>query len=183
MDIDNALPGHLVASVFEVLLVDAGYQVIPTGIERTLRELRTVSVDTYIDLVPKRLRSEPDFFILDLDARQSWLTEIKFRHYLHPALCDDLRTMHREWAPFNLILAIAEPPMQWTGIVRHIKAFTIHPETRLDEEFFRSKGTRLQDVFARLGKRWEEGTIQKAQDAILRITSREESPSSWSART
>jgi len=58
------------------------------------------------------------------------------------------------------------------GIVRHIKVFTIQPETRLDVEFFRSKGARLQNVFARLGKRWEEGTIQKAQDAILRIASR-----------
>jgi hypothetical protein len=183
MNIDNALPGHLVASVFEVLFVDAGYQIIPTGIERTLRELRTVSLDTYIDLVPQRLRSEPDFFILDLNVHQSWMTEIKFRHYLHPALCDDLRVMHREWAPFHLILALAEPPIEWTGIVRHIKVFTIKPETRLDEEFFRTRGTRLQDVFPRLGKRWGDGTIQKAQDAILRITAREDIPSPWSPQS
>jgi len=108
MDIDNALPGHLVASVFEVLLVDAGYQ-------RTLRELRTVPVDAYIHLVPPRLRSAPDFFALDLEGGQSWSTEIKLRHYLHPALCDDLRVMHRAWAPFTLILAVAEPPKEWTG--------------------------------------------------------------------
>ncbi len=132
MDLDNALPGHLVASVFEVLLVDAGYQVIPTGIERTLRELRTVPVDAYIDLVPPRLRAAPDFFVLDIGARQAYLTEIKFRQYLHRALCDDLPN-----------------PVGW------------------------SKGARLQDIFVRLGKRWEEGTIQKAQDAILRIASRE----------
>jgi len=181
MDIDNALPGHLVASVFEVLLVDAGYQVIPTGIEKTLRELRTVSVDAYIDLVPPRFRSQPDFFVLDLEAHRSWLTEIKFRHYLHPALCDDLRAMHREWAPFNLILALAEAPKEWSGIVRHIKVFTINAETRLDEDFFRTKGMRLQDVYPRLGKRWEEGTIQKAQDAILRITARDEIPSAQGA--
>jgi hypothetical protein len=173
MDIDNALPGHLVASVFEVLLIDAGYQVIPTGIERTLRELRTVPVDAYIDLVPLRLRSAPDFFVLDVQGQQSWLTEIKFRHYLHPALCDDLVVMHRDWAPFTLILAVAEPPKEWTGIVRHIKVFTIQPETRLDGEFLKGKGVRLQDVFVRLGNRWEEGTIQKAQDAILRIASRD----------
>lgn len=173
MDIDNALPGHLVASVFEVLLIDAGDQVIPTGIERTLRELRTVDVDTYIDLVPQRLRCAPDFFVLDVEARQSWLTEIKFRHYLHPALCDDLRVIQRDWAPFTLILALAEPPKEWTGIVRHIKVFTIQSETRLDQEFLSGRGARLQDVFVRLGKRWEEGTIQKAQDAILRIASRE----------
>jgi len=120
------------------------------------------------------LRSAPDFFVLDLEGGQSWSTEIKLRHYLHPALCDDLRAMHQEWAPFTLILAVADPPKEWrTGIVRHIKVFTIQAETRLDDEFFKIKGTRLQDVFVRLGKRWEEGTIQKAQDAILRIASRD----------
>ena len=51
----------------------------------------------------------------------------------------------QEWAPFTLILAVAEPPKEWAGIVRHIKVFTIQAETRLDEEFFRSKGARLQD--------------------------------------
>jgi hypothetical protein len=31
MDIDNVLAEHVVASVIEVLLVDAGYEVVPTG--------------------------------------------------------------------------------------------------------------------------------------------------------
>ena len=106
MDLDNALPGHLVASVFEVLPIDA-----------------------YLDLVHPRLRFAPDFFVFDVEARQSWLTEIKFRHYIHRALCDDLRLIQRDWAPFTLILAVAEPPREWTGIVRHIKTFTMsgHP--------------------------------------------------------
>jgi len=81
--------------------------------------------------------------------------------------------MHQAWAPFTLILAVAEPPKEWTGIVRHIKVFTIEAGTRLDDEFFKTEGARLQDIFARLGKRWEEGTILKAQDAILRIAARE----------
>jgi len=158
-------------STIEVLLVDAGY-----------REIRTIPLSTDIGLVPPRLRCSPDFFILDLEACQSWHTEIKFRHYLHPALCDDLRPMQREWAPFTLILSVAEPPKEWIGVVRHIKAFTIQPQTKLDMEFFATKGARLQDIFPKLGKRWEEGTIQKAQDAILRITSRAEAPSPHSAR-
>ena len=40
MHLDEALQGHLVAAIVEVLLIDAGYQVIPTGIERSIRELR-----------------------------------------------------------------------------------------------------------------------------------------------
>ena len=173
MDMDDALAGHLVASVFEVLLVDAGYEVVPTGVERIIRELRALKHDAYVDLVHHRLRTAPDYFVLDVEARQSWLTEVKFRHYIHPALCDDLRAIQHAWAPLALILAVTEPPEEWTGVVQHIRVFTIEADTRLDRQFFSDRGSRLQDVFPRLGKRWEEGTIQKAQDAILRITSRE----------
>jgi hypothetical protein len=173
MDIDNVLAGHLVASVFEVLLVDAGYEVVPTGVERSIRELRAVTREAYRDLVHPRLRSVPDFFVLDVEARQSWLTEVKCCQQIWPRLCDKLRATQQEWAPYTLILAVAKPPEVWTGVVSHIRAFVIEADTRLDHQFLSDHGARLQDVFPRLGKRWEEATIQKAQDAILRIMSRE----------
>lgn len=173
MDIDSTLPGHLVAAVFEVLLVDAGYQVIPTGIERSVREVRAIDLATYRELAHPRLRSAPDFFVLDLEARQSWLTEVKFRHYLHPLLLDDLRLIHRDWAPFVLILAVAEPPIEWTGVVRHVRVFPIAGDTVIDEQLLNHAGRRIQDVFQRLGERWQDGTIRKAQEAILRITSKD----------
>lgn len=171
MEIDYALPGHLVAAVFEVLLTDAGYQVVPIGIERTIREFRTIDAKAYLDLVHPRLRSAPDFFVLDIEGRRSWMTEIKFRRYLHARLFEDLQFIQRDWAPFTLILAVAEPPGEWTGIVKHVRVFPIEAHTRLDEPFLRSAGLRLQDVFPRLADKWQEATIQKAQDAILRITS------------
>lgn len=173
MDIDYALPGHLVAAVFEVLLIDAGYQVIPTGIERSLRELRTIDAAAYRELAHPRLRFAPDFFVLDVEARQGWLTEIKFRQYIHPRLFDDLQIVQKDWAPFVLLLAVAEPPQEWTGTVRHIRVFEIDSATHLDQQFFREAGRRIQDVFARLGDRWEDGTILKAQEAILRITAKQ----------
>ncbi len=172
MDLDNALHGHLVAAVFEVLLIDAGYQVVPLGVERSVRELRTVGQEKYLDLVHPRLRFIPDFFVLDLDEEESWLMEVKYRHYLHPRLLDDLKGIQEEWAPFMLILAVGEPPDEWTGIIRHIKVFEIGPKTRLDQQFLKDEGQRLQDLFTRLGDRWEEGTIERAQQAILRITAR-----------
>jgi hypothetical protein len=173
MHIENVLAGHVVASVFEVLLVDAGYEVVPTGVERIVRELRAVSREAYRDLVHPRLRSVPDFFVLDVEAGQSWLTEVKAYQLICPALCDRLRATQREWTPFTLILAVAKPPEEWTGVVEHIRAFTIEADTRLDSQFLSDQGARLQDVFPRLGKRWEEATIQKAQEVILRVMSRE----------
>lgn len=169
MDIEHALPGHLVAAVFEILLIDAGYQVVPIGIERSVRELRIVDRDIYRSLVHPKLRSVPDFFVLDVERREGWLTEIKFRRYVHPRLLDDLLLVQRDWAPFVLILAVAEPPPEWKGIVRHIKAFQIDPETRLDWQFLNDPTLRIQDVFSRLAEKWEEETIRKAQDAILRV--------------
>lgn len=171
MDIDYALPGQLVVAVFEILLSDAGYEVVPTGIERSVRELRTVDVDIYKDLIDPRLRSFPDFFVLDVKGRQSWLTEVKFRHYIHPRLFDDLRTMQRDWAPFTLIQSLLDPPKEWGGTVRHIRVFKVEPDTKLDIEFLTHAGLKLEDVFVRLGEKWREGTVQKAQDAILRILS------------
>ena len=112
-------------------------------------------------------RSEP----LDLEEGKSWLTEIKFRHYLHPKFVDDLKTIQGEWAPFTLILAVREPPEEWKGTIRHIRLFEIDEDTEIRPDLFRCAGERLQDVFERLGDRWEEGTIERAQDAILRITS------------
>ncbi len=45
--LDAALSGHLVVTVIEVLLVDAGYQVVPLGVERIVRELRAVDGERF----------------------------------------------------------------------------------------------------------------------------------------
>lgn len=170
MDLENALHGHVVAAIFEVLLVDAGYQVIPLGVERSVRELRAVGEEQYLRLIHPRLRSIPDFFVLDLDEEESWLTEVKYRPYLHPRLIEDLEAIQREWAPFTLILAVREPPDEWKGTIRNIRVFKIGSETGVDLQFLKGGGQRLQDVFAHLGARWKEATIERAQDAILRFT-------------
>ena len=122
--IEDALKGHLVAAVFEVLLIDAGYQVIPTGVEKTIRELRPVDYDTYIDLIHPRLRSVPDMFVLDVEAHETWLTEIKFRRSLGRSELLDKLANQLDWTPFWLILAVACPPEEWKkGGVHHLKIF------------------------------------------------------------
>jgi len=173
MNLDNTLRGQLIAAAVEVLLIDAGYQVIPTGIERSLRELRAVDVERYLELAPIQLRTIPDFFVLDLRARQSWLVEVKFRRYLHRQFLDDLEAILETWAPFMLVLVLAQPPDEWTGDVRHIRVFEIDEDTDLTLEFICKGGRRLQDVFGRLRERWPEGTILRAQEACLRLVSEE----------
>jgi len=120
-------------------------------------------------IAPPRLRSMPDFFVIDPDSPQGWLTEVKFRRYLHANLVDDIRTAQDHWAPFQLVLAVAEPPEEWAGAVKHLRAFRIEPAARLNRGFFTSRGERIQDVFTRLTPKWPDATIQQAQDVILRI--------------
>ncbi|OGK99570.1 MAG: hypothetical protein A3E31_06455 [Candidatus Rokubacteria bacterium RIFCSPHIGHO2_12_FULL_73_22] len=167
--LDAALSGHLVATVIEVLLVDAGYQVIPLGIERVVRELRNADAERFRQIAPPRLRSMPDLFVIDPDGGQGWLVEVKFRRYLHSKLVEDIGAVQTHWAPLLLVLAVAEPPDEWTGLVRHLRVFRIEPEARLTHAFFAGHGERIQDVFGRLTPKWPEATIQQAQDVILRI--------------
>ena len=118
MDLDNALRGHVVAAIFEVLLVDAGYQIVPLGVERSVRELRAVGQEKYLKLIHPRLRCIPDFFILDIEAGGSWLTEIKYRSNIQDArLLEGLKAVQQEWAPFAVILAVREPPDEWKGTI------------------------------------------------------------------
>jgi hypothetical protein len=180
MDLHRTLHGHVAAAAIEVLLVDAGYQVIPTGIERSLRELQTLGADRYLALAPPQLRTTPDFFVLDLEAENSWLVEVKSRRYLHENLCLDLKAAQRIWSPLALILVVEQPPPEWRGEVKHIRVFDITPETRLTPRFFREEGARLQDVFMRLKDKWSDATILTVQEACLRLVTQSDDQTSTS---
>ena len=162
-----------VAGAFELLLYDAGYQVIPTGIERSLRELRSVDRDRYIKLAHPRLRTTPDCFVLDLEGGNSWLTEVKYRRYMSERLLKGLEEIRQTWSPYVLVLVLAEPPEEWTGDVSHIRAFEIDERTDLTLKYLLEDGSRLQDVFVRLKERRKNGTILSVQEAIKRLVVQE----------
>jgi hypothetical protein len=168
--LDAALSGHLVASLVEVLLVDAGYQVIPLGIERIIRELRTADADRFRDVAPPQLRALPDFFVIEPELNRGRLVEVKFRRYLHSKLVEDIAAVQEHWAPMVLVLAVAEPPEEWTGAVHHLRVFEIEPRSQLTRAYFATHGARMQDIFTRLTPKWPDATIRQAQDVILRIT-------------
>jgi hypothetical protein len=171
--LDAALSGHLAATVIEVLLVDAGYQVVPLGVERIIRELRTADAERFRGVAPPRLRCLPDFFVIDPDSNQGSLVEVKFRRYVHSKLVEDMSAVQEHWAPLLLVLAVAEPPEEWTGTVRHLRLFKIEPKAQLTRGFFTSHGARMQDIFSRLTPKWPDATIRQAQDVILRIATEE----------
>jgi len=177
MKIENALKGHTICSIFETLLVDAGYHVVPFGIERVIREVRPLHAEDYLSVMKpwQNLRSMPDLFVLDLEKKKGWLTEVKYKKKLSRAIVKEFDKYKQTWGPFNIILALSTPPSSWTGEVKHIRVFEVNKNTELNSEFFEDNGKRIQDVFKRLGERWEELTILKAQEMISNIAQSYES--------
>src|SRR5262245_32913393 len=56
---------------------------------------------------------------------------MKLRHCVHPAVCNDVRKMQLDWASFTLILAVAEPPDEWSGMVRCFRSLPSNPTRNL----------------------------------------------------
>ncbi|HXG02048.1 MAG TPA: hypothetical protein VNO23_01365 [Candidatus Binatia bacterium] len=170
MNLDSRLQGQLAAAAIEALLADAGYQVIPVGIEHSLRELKFLDPKRYVKVAPVMLRTAPDLFVLDPDGDTSRLVEVKYRRRLHERLVRRLRRIQAGWAPFVLVLIVAESPPNWAGHINHIKAFEIDRKTHLSLDFLGGGGRRLQDVFPRLTERWADETILRVQDVIRRLS-------------
>lgn len=171
MTIENFYKGHSVESIFETLLTDSGYHVAYLGIEKIIRELRPLSQDEYVEITNKfeELKSLPDLVVLDLDENPKMFpTEIKYRTNLTQSLSRDIEKIKPR--PFCLILVITgEEPWGKEGVIHHIKAFTIKKETQLNKDFFLEEYERIQDIFPKLSKEYDRGTIEKAENQILRI--------------
>ncbi len=64
MDFTSKLKGQITQSLIECLLVDAGLQVMPLGIEQIVREVKSLSQDRYLAAgISPTLRSLPDFLL------------------------------------------------------------------------------------------------------------------------
>ncbi len=171
MEIENALKGHTICSIFETILVDAGYHVVPFGLERVIREVRPLHAEDYLSVMKpcQNLRSMLDLFVLDLEKKKGWLTEIKYREKLFKSIVNEFKKYESTWIPYHIVLALSKPPDSWAGEVNHIRVFEVNKSTSLDMEFFESNGKRIQDVFTRLREKWKNQTILKAQEMILNI--------------
>ncbi|MGH7908586.1 MAG: hypothetical protein ACRENW_01905 [Thermodesulfobacteriota bacterium] len=137
MEMENALKGHTICSIFETLLVDAGYHVVPFGIERVIREVRPLHAKDYLSVMEswQNLRLMPDLFVLDLEKKKGWLTEVKYKKKLLKSIVNEFKKYKRTWIPFHIVLALLKPPDSWTGEVKHIRVFEVNKRTELDMEF------------------------------------------------
>lgn len=180
MNFTSFFRGHTVESIFENLLSHAGYTIVPFGIEKTIREVRTFNREDYLSMVEntnKTLRYMPDFFVLDNENKKGWLVEVKYRKDFEDndrqSFIKEVNDNYKNWRPFILLLAVGNPPQEWDTEkikIKLIRAFVINED--IDKDFFIKNTKRIQEVFTKLSDPdiAKEGTLFKAQEAIESFT-------------
>jgi len=114
MEYTRRLKGAITQTLLKSLLEDAGYRIIPLGIEEIIREIKVLSKKQYLSLgLPKNLRKLPDFFVADRKISKVWLLEIKYRKSWNPTtrkiLEPGLKQQVKEWNPLYVMLFLGEP--------------------------------------------------------------------------
>jgi hypothetical protein len=113
MDFKNRLKGSLTQTLFRSLLVDAGYYVVPLGVEEVIREVNSLSQPQYQNLeLPSVLRRMPDFFVADKNYEKYFLIEVKFRRswnsFTREQLRENLYAQAQTWGKILLFVLLGE---------------------------------------------------------------------------
>lgn len=114
MKFENRVKGGVTQTLLKCLLDDAGYRVVPFGIEEAVRELVCLSREEYQTLdLPHVLRKMPDFFVTDKAMKKAWLVEVKFRkrwdEQTRSAIKKDMSSQFKFWLPLHLVVCVQEP--------------------------------------------------------------------------
>jgi hypothetical protein len=111
MDYINRLKGAVTQVLLKSLLEDAGYRIVPLGIESVLREVATLPKADYVNLgLPIQLRKLPDFFVASHEIDKTWLVEVKYRKRWNDRVQESLEAEMKEqvqnWHPLFLMLFV-----------------------------------------------------------------------------
>lgn len=182
MEYSNRLKGSVTQALLKSLLADAGYRVVPLGIEEAIREVTSLDKERYSALeLPPVLRKMPDFFVADRELKYSWLVEVKFRNEWNDDVRRSLEAQLTEqvqaWSPLYVIVFLGTPakrrdtyPSAWMGVAKlSIKdgQLVVASESGDNEymwdEIEWSSFARIQKVFLKLDEKekWDEKTLEK----------------------
>jgi hypothetical protein len=187
MDYKNRLKGAITQVLLKSLLEDAGYRIVPLGIEEVLRELSSLEQGRYQQLnLPPALRKLPDFFVADIEFEKTYLVEVKYRKYWNASTKRCLgRTLLQQlkyWNPLVLMLFIGNPvnPASYPPTPSHyMGVLWLDYDDEHEEIFWEDrKGTyswdsvewgnfkRVQDIFTGVSKQWSEQTLYKTMSLV-----------------
>ena len=109
MEFRNRLKGNVAQTLFETLLGDVNYRIVPLGIEEIIREVRNLDSKAYINLgLSQTLRKLPDFFVALPDFQKTYLVEVKYRKNWSDSVRDrlgkEIREQVNQWQPLTLVV-------------------------------------------------------------------------------
>src|SRR5688572_19535038 len=109
MDFKNRLKGTVTQTLLKALLEDAGYRVVPLGIEDVIREVTGLPIANYEALnLSFTLRKLPDFFVADRTFGKHWLVEVKYRKQwdkqTRESLGKEMLKQVAQWQPILLVV-------------------------------------------------------------------------------
>lgn len=132
MDFKNRLKGTVTQTLVKALLEDAGYRIIPLGIEEVIREVATLPRDAYLALgLSQTLRRMPDFFVAEQDLEKTWLVEVKYRKQwsekTRASLGRQISEQVRRWGPLHLLVFLGtstvsgdDQPVYRIGVIKTV---------------------------------------------------------------
>ena len=188
MDFKNRLKGSITQTLLKALLEDAGYQLVPLGIEEVVREVKSLSSSEYGSLdLPSVLKKMPDFFVASKNFEKTWLVEVKYRKRWNAdtrnALKFEILEQVKSWQPIHMVIFLGErargtvTPASSLGVLRLIHVdgqlscswFSRNLFTDAIEEYRTpwyeiewGNSHRFQDVFRDVTEGWEASTLIKA---------------------
>lgn len=184
MEYSSRLKGGITQTLIKSMLTDAGYKVVPLGVEEVIREVTTLDHVKYKQLnLPEVLRKMPDFFVSDSESTKCWLVEVKYRKKWEPTvkkkLGEALKNQARLWGSIYVIILLGTPvdgkrndmPFAWVGVAKvfveseQLKVHTSDGESILWDKLQWKQGQmqRIQDVFEVLNTptKWDESIVMK----------------------
>ena len=114
MEFESKLKGNLTEAVASTLFENAGYRVVPLGIEKVVREVSTLDQKSYSKLeLSQTLRLMPDLLITEVDMNKAWLVEVKYRRKFEDFKnCEKLKKhlleQAKRWGDFWILLFVGE---------------------------------------------------------------------------
>lgn len=190
MDYVNRLKGGVSQVLVKCLLEDAGYRIVPLGVENIVREVAVLNPTQYKALqLPNELRTLPDFFVADTELTQGWLVEVKYRKHWDDATRERLGASLQEqvkiWQPLHVIIFLGNStnesysvPSYFIRVVRVVwdaalgLAAVGEDGSKCKWEYVKwDKFFRVQDVFTncRAKPKWEDQTIEKTKELAIKL--------------
>lgn len=111
LEFTNVIKSVVTQGTLAVLLEQGGYRVTRLGIEELFGEVKHLDAKEYLGLkLPPALRYLPDLLIADLDMRNAFMVEVKYRRQFSPAeLHADLSVQFKYWPQTHTVVMISEP--------------------------------------------------------------------------